>query len=219
MCRAPYLRASLMAPSLASAPELVKNTWSKQLCSVSAFASCEAGAVVERRARRQQRCGLRGKRIGDGRRRMAEAIDRPALDEVEIALAAVVPQPRAFAADENGRRPGGDFHQCVKRMRGDVHVELLSGFGMQSGPKRKKAALCGCGLLENVADLVLQLCRRTRRDPSSSTERRRKAARVLVRFRIMAQGHTAEWRMLSSGVRIPRRCRAGRTGPRARSSR
>ncbi|MDP1582290.1 MAG: hypothetical protein Q8M18_02560, partial [Bradyrhizobium sp.] len=27
-----------------------------------------------------------------------------------------------------------------------------NGVGMQSGLKRKKAALCGCGLLENVAD-------------------------------------------------------------------
>jgi hypothetical protein len=34
-----YLRASLIAPSLASAPELAKNTRSKQLISVSAFAS------------------------------------------------------------------------------------------------------------------------------------------------------------------------------------
>ena len=39
LCSEPYLRASLIAPSLASAPELVKNTWSKQLKSTSAFAS------------------------------------------------------------------------------------------------------------------------------------------------------------------------------------
>src|SRR5882757_5599940 len=71
---------------------------------------------------------------------------------------------------------------------------------MKGWPKRKKAALCGCGLLENVADLVIQRCRRTRRDPSSSTERRRKMARRLVRFRIMAQGHTAEGLMMSSGL-------------------
>src|ERR1700730_17912057 len=56
---------------------------------------------------------------------------------------------------------------------------------MKSRPKREKAALCGCGLLENVADLVVQRCRRTRRDPSSSNERRRKVARSWVRVKIM----------------------------------
>jgi hypothetical protein len=65
--------------------------------------------------------------------------------------------------------------------------------------ERKKAARCGCGLLENVADLAVQRCRRTRRDPSSSIERRRKLAGRLVRFRIMGQGDTAERPALSSG--------------------
>src|ERR1700681_1263989 len=45
LCKAPYLRASFMAPSLASAPELVKNTWSKQLRSAKAFASFRLGAL------------------------------------------------------------------------------------------------------------------------------------------------------------------------------
>src|SRR6266403_3805780 len=44
-CVAPYLRASLIAPSLASAPELAKNTWPKQLRSVRAFASFRLGAL------------------------------------------------------------------------------------------------------------------------------------------------------------------------------
>src|SRR4029078_10860402 len=69
---------------------------------------------------------------------------------------------------------------------------------MQSGPKREKAALCGCGILENVADPVLQRCRRTRRDPSSSIERRRKVARASVRSGIMGQGHTADALAMSS---------------------
>src|SRR3954466_9918415 len=73
-------------------------------------------------------------------------------------------------------------------------------FGWKGRPKRKKAALCGCGLLENVAELVNQRCRRTWRNPSSSQERRRKAARRLVRFDIMGQAHTAEWQVVSSGV-------------------
>ena len=56
---------------------------------------------------------------------MAEAVDGPALHEVEIALAGVVPQIGAFAADEHGRRAGGDVHQRVERMGGVGHVDLL----------------------------------------------------------------------------------------------
>src|SRR5258708_23234204 len=56
---------------------------------------------------------------------------------------------------------------------------------LESRQKREKAALFGCGLLENVADLVVQRCRRTRRDPSSSNERRRQVARRWVRLKIM----------------------------------
>src|SRR3954454_963780 len=57
--------------------------------------------------------------------------------------------------------------------------------GVTRRPERKKAALCGCGLLENVADLAVQRCRRTRRDPSSSNERRRKVTRSWVRLSVM----------------------------------
>ena len=52
----------------------------------------EAGAVVKSRARRQQQLCLCRQRIGDLGRGVAKAIDRPPLDEVEIALAGVVPQ-------------------------------------------------------------------------------------------------------------------------------
>ena len=159
----------------------------------------QAGPVEEGGARRQQQFCLRGQRVGNDRGRMAEAIDGPALHEIEIALAAVVPQVGAFALDEDGGRPRGDVHQRVERMGGVGHVELLCGFGGKCGPKRKKAALFGCGLLENVAELVNQRCRRTRRNPSSSLERRRKDARRLVRFRIMVQAHTAEGPVMSSG--------------------
>src|ERR1700730_19131076 len=77
-------------------------------------------------------------------------------------------------------------------------MSKLLRFKWEGGPKRKKAALFGCGLLENVAELVNQRCRRTRRNPSSSTERRRKEARRLVRFWFIAQGHTAEGQAVSS---------------------
>src|SRR3979490_2661724 len=62
----------------------------------------------------------------------------------------------------------------------------------KAGRNARRPHFLGCGLLENVADLVNQRCRRTRRNPSSSTERRRKAARRLVRFNIMAHAHTSE---------------------------
>ena len=41
----PNLRASLIAPSLASAPEFAKNTWSKQLLATSALASLRLGPL------------------------------------------------------------------------------------------------------------------------------------------------------------------------------
>src|SRR5882757_1533481 len=70
----------------------------------------------------------------------------------------------------------------------------------RAGRNAKRPHFLGCGLLENVAELVNQRCRRTRRNPSSSLERRRKAARRLVRFGIMVQAHTAERQVVSSGV-------------------
>src|SRR5450759_3870432 len=128
---------------------------------------------------------------------MTKAIDRPALHEIEIGLDAVIPQKRTLAPDEDDRRARGNIHQCVERMGGDVHVETPCGW-MKRVTKREKAARCGCGLLENVADLMLQRCRRTRRDPSSSNERRRKVARSWVLLSFMAMGHTAEGQALSS---------------------
>jgi hypothetical protein len=60
---------------------------------------------------------------------MAEAIHRPALDEIEITLAGVVPQPLTFAFDENGGWARGDLHQRVERMGGVGHVVLLEALG------------------------------------------------------------------------------------------
>jgi hypothetical protein len=88
----------------------------------------QAGLVEERGARRQQQLCLRRNRVGNDGRRMAEAIDGPALHEIEIALAAVVPQIGTFAPDEDGGRPCRDVHQRVIRMGGVGHVELLVGF-------------------------------------------------------------------------------------------
>src|SRR6202035_6110120 len=58
----------------------------------------EARAVVEGRAWRQQQFCLCCERLCDDGRRVTDAVDRPTLDKIEIALAAIVPQERAFAA-------------------------------------------------------------------------------------------------------------------------
>src|ERR1700736_1964661 len=55
----------------------------------------------------------------------------------------------------------------------------------------RRPPFLGCGLLENVADLFIQRCRRTRRDPSSSNERRRKVARSWVRLNVMTRPYIA----------------------------
>ena len=57
------------------------------------FRQLQADRVVVSGAWRQQQLCLRGESVGHGRRRMAEAIHRPALDEIEIAFAGIVPQP------------------------------------------------------------------------------------------------------------------------------
>jgi hypothetical protein len=54
---------------------------------------------------------------------MAQAIDRPALHEIEITFASIVPQKGAFAADKDDLRARGDVHQGVERICRDIHVE------------------------------------------------------------------------------------------------
>ena len=63
----------------------------------------EAGGIVKGRTWGQQQLCLRRERFGNFGRRMAEAIDCPALNEIEIALAGVIPQKRAFAQTAGGR--------------------------------------------------------------------------------------------------------------------
>jgi hypothetical protein len=55
----------------------------------------------------------------------------------------------------------------------------------------------GAAFSKTLLKLADQRCRRTRRNPSS-LERRRRQARRLVRFNIMAQGHTARGLGMSS---------------------
>src|SRR5436190_13398288 len=56
------------------------------------FCQLKAGPVVESWTGRQQHLGLSRQRFGYRRRGMAKTIDRPTLDEVEVAPAAVIPQ-------------------------------------------------------------------------------------------------------------------------------
>ena len=182
------------------------------------FCQCEAGAVVERRARGEQQFGLGCERIGNGRRRVAEAIDRPALDEIEVALAAVIPQIRAFAAHEHRRRPGSDFHQCVKRMRGDVHVRTPAVWDDAAGRNARRPHVAGAAFSKTLLIWLFSVVvghgathhRRTSDDGKWSGRWSGRGS---------CCGHTTEGRGLSSGVRIPRRCRADRTRPSVRSSR
>ena len=52
----------------------------------------EARCVVKGGTWGQQQLCLRRERFGDFRRRVAQAIDRPTLNEIEIALAGFIPQ-------------------------------------------------------------------------------------------------------------------------------
>ena len=78
--------------------------------------------VVVRGAAVDQPGPLRAQRIEHHAGRVAERVHRPALDEVEIALAVAVPEPRARAPDHHGRRPLGDLHDVVELF---VHDTLL----------------------------------------------------------------------------------------------
>src|ERR1700712_5413160 len=55
----------------------------------------------------------------------------------------------------------------------------------EKGDKTREGRTLRVRPSRELADLVLQRCRRTRRDPSSSNERRRKVARSWVRLSVM----------------------------------
>ena len=95
--RPPCLRASLMAHSFASAPELVKKicpSWpvASSSSSLTAIAACGGDRVGEEVGHVQQRCGLVGDRLGDHRVGVTERHHGDPGEEVEVALAVRVPQ-------------------------------------------------------------------------------------------------------------------------------
>ena len=82
--------------------------------------------VVQVRGR-QQRPRLLGERIGDGGVGVAEHVDRDPGDEVEVAIPGVVPDPAAFAADDDERLAG---------VGADVDARLLLDGGARRGGRR-----------------------------------------------------------------------------------
>jgi hypothetical protein len=63
---------------------------------------------------------------------VTEAIDRPALQVIEIALAGMVGEPHAAAFGEDQRRAVGDKHQGVDIVLAEFH-ELLRVCGIEWG--------------------------------------------------------------------------------------
>ena len=110
----PHLRASLIAPSFASAPLLAKNTWSKhavrgeQLRPGASPARCRSAGL---RLISWPACAASA--CVSIRRAVAEAVHRPALDEVEVALAAAVRTATSLRRARRRVGPRGDLHQRV----------------------------------------------------------------------------------------------------------
>jgi hypothetical protein len=74
--------------------------------------------VIESRAAVDELCCLPRDRIDDRARTMAETIDRPALNEVEIALAGFVRQPAPLPFHEHDGWATGDVHQGIEGAHG-----------------------------------------------------------------------------------------------------
>ena len=94
------MRASLIAASLASAPELQKNTLPPRLDSRQALGQAHRGLGVEEVADVHQPPDLLAHGLDDARVAVAEVRHRDAAQEVEVLVALGVPQARALAAHE-----------------------------------------------------------------------------------------------------------------------
>jgi hypothetical protein len=78
-------------------------------------------AIVEGRAGVEQGAGLGHQGVADLGRAVPQAIDRPALDEVQVGLAIVVMEPATFATHEDEVGPVGDGHQGVAAVIAVLH--------------------------------------------------------------------------------------------------
>ena len=97
-------RASLIAASLASAPELQKNAWPPKLRSLSSLAQRPWASMYQVFGTWISVGDLLLHRLDDRRRAVAQQVAAPAGEEIEIAVALGVPDVRALAADQ--ARPG-----------------------------------------------------------------------------------------------------------------
>ncbi len=113
-CSLAYLRASLIAASLASAPELQKNTRSANECSQSSLARWICGADVEEVRHVQQRGRLLADRPGHHRDGSGRARSPRCRGEVEVLLAVAVPHPRALAAHQHQRASRHSWRVCIR---------------------------------------------------------------------------------------------------------
>src|SRR5690242_18587885 len=111
----------------------------------------EASGVVVRGARRNQEFCLRRKGLRQAGRRVTETVHRPALDEIEIALARIVPEVGAFASDEHGLGTRGEVHQGVEWMGSLEHGGLLWGLRERQVENARRPRFLGRGLLENLS--------------------------------------------------------------------
>ncbi len=109
----PVRRASLIAASIASAPELPKKTRRPPVSRRSRSAELELGwrGEVVRDVREGRRLARHG--IHEDRVRVTERVDRDAGEEVEVLGALDVPHPGALAPDEHGERRWDRLHHRV----------------------------------------------------------------------------------------------------------
>lgn len=109
----PYKRASLMAASLASAPELQK----KRSVHTGYLAQALAEFVLQRNLIQvgcvHERCRLLTERAGDCRMTMTQSAHGDTAHGIEIALSVVFPQPGAFTTREGHWQPVVGINQVT----------------------------------------------------------------------------------------------------------
>ena len=108
-------RASLIAASFASAPELQKNALPPKLRSRQQLGPASLGFRVPRIRHMNQLGRLLLNRFHHPRRTVPQQVAAPAGKEVEILPALVVPHQRAFAAHE--RSPGTECNSAPRTWR------------------------------------------------------------------------------------------------------
>jgi len=97
--------------------------------------------IVEGGAGIDEPGGLVGQGACDGRVAVAQAVDRPALDEIEVAFAGLVREPGTLAAGHDDFGPGCDPHEAVGLVRRKVGALCSHIRSLSSGPCRAMASV------------------------------------------------------------------------------